>query len=304
MRFRLVLLLSLLAVVVLAACAGLIAYQGGEGETVAAPIGPPATPQAEAQVSGPAAPAAAPGGGFSDWAAIVVSGDYKAGNGAPIEAFDNARRDVIKTLGGLGFAGANIKEFSVSPNAGKVGQPPFATPEAIDRGLFQLRANTRPGCLLYFTSHGSPKAMVLGKGFMTPEVLWHIVNVNCGQRPTIVVVSACFSGIFETPESDTDNRMLLTAASKDRTSFGCGANFKYPYFDQCFIESAEFTHNFIDLADRTRGCISVLELKNKVQASQPQLRVGAKIGEMLKTIRFGSANSVPAAEPVGQFDWK
>lgn len=249
-----------------------------------------------AAVAALARPAMAQGGDFSDWAAVVVSGDYRAGNGVPIEAFDNARRDVIKTLAGVGFAERNIKEFSVSPNAGKRGEPPLATPDAIDRGLFQLRGGARTGCLLYFTSHGTPKAMVLGKGLLTPESLWRIVNLNCGQRPTIVVVSACYSGIFDSPEADNENRMLLTAASKDRTSFGCGANFKYPYFDQCFIESAEITRNFVDLADRTRGCISVLEMKGKLQPSLPQLRVGPKIGPLLKTIRFGTQAAKPHAE--------
>ena len=31
---------------------------------------------------------------FSDWAAVVIAGDWHAHSGGPTEAFDNARRDV------------------------------------------------------------------------------------------------------------------------------------------------------------------------------------------------------------------
>ena len=41
---------------------------------------------------------------FSDWAAVVVAGDWRAHGGGPTEAFDNARRDVAAALVGLGFS--------------------------------------------------------------------------------------------------------------------------------------------------------------------------------------------------------
>ena len=31
---------------------------------------------------------------FSDWAAVVIAGDWHANSGGPTEAFDNARRDI------------------------------------------------------------------------------------------------------------------------------------------------------------------------------------------------------------------
>ena len=62
----------------------------------------------------------------------------------------------------------------------------------------------------------------------------------------IVVISACFSGVF-VPALAGDQRMILTAARPDRTSFGCGESDKYPYFDDCFLSSAPQARDFLDL---------------------------------------------------------
>ena len=56
-------------------------------------------------------PLAAQAGPFSNWAAVVVAGDWHAHSGGPTEAFDNARRDVAQELTQLGFAKANIAQF-------------------------------------------------------------------------------------------------------------------------------------------------------------------------------------------------
>ena len=54
-------------------------------------------------------------GAYSDWAAIVVAGDWHAHDGSPSEAFDNARRDVTAGLEHIGFSRVNIVQFSVRP---------------------------------------------------------------------------------------------------------------------------------------------------------------------------------------------
>jgi hypothetical protein len=61
------------------------------------------------------APTASTAGSFSDWAAIVVAGDWHAHSGGPTEAFDNARRDVAAQLPAMGFSPANIRQFSTRP---------------------------------------------------------------------------------------------------------------------------------------------------------------------------------------------
>ena len=50
------------------------------------------------------------GGAFSDWAAIVVAGDWRAHSGAPSKVFDNARHDVGQALVRAGFSHPAIRE--------------------------------------------------------------------------------------------------------------------------------------------------------------------------------------------------
>jgi hypothetical protein len=79
-----------------------------------------------------------------------------------------------------------------------------------------------------------------------------MVNEACADRMTVVVVSACYSGIF-VPALQTDNRMVLTAARPDRTSFGCGEANVYTFFDQCFLESIPQSRDFPALARNVQG---------------------------------------------------
>src|SRR5262249_45571710 len=41
--------------------------------------------------------------GYSNWAVVVVAGDWHAHDGSPSEIFDNARRDVADALVDIGF---------------------------------------------------------------------------------------------------------------------------------------------------------------------------------------------------------
>ena len=98
------------------------------------------------------------------------------------------------------------------------------------------RVSAREGCLIYFTSHGTPDGAVVGERLLTPVGAARMIGDACGERPTVVVMSACFSGVF-VPALAGPNRMVLTAARPDRSSFGCGETDRYPYFDACLLES-------------------------------------------------------------------
>ena len=120
---------------------------------------------------------------------------------------------------------------------GLVGKGSPGAEPAIDLDtMLDLTAKAQGGCLIYFSSHGAPAGVVVDQQFLPPAVLAGMVNQTCGSRPTVVIVSACFSGVF-VPVLASSNRMVLTAARPDRSSFGCGEADKYPYFDQCVLET-------------------------------------------------------------------
>lgn len=242
-----------------------------------------------ALLSGFAAPAQAqtPAGSqsrFAGWTTAVISADWRDGAERPIEAFDNARRDLVKGFLAAGLPGATMVDYSLRPD---VPQPMSAS--AVLDGVNATAARGTAGCLLYFTSHGIPSAMVFGEApRMTPDMMANLVRGACGSRPTVVVVSACFSGIFVNALA-APNRMVLTAASRDRTSFGCAADETYPWFDGCIIESLPTATDFLALAAAARACVARKETERGVgPPSEPQLFVGAEMQLRLPTLRFSS----------------
>ncbi|HEY8574391.1 C13 family peptidase [Phenylobacterium sp.] len=231
-----------------------------------------------------ALPAAA--GPFEDWAAVVVAGDFRAHNGKPSETFDNARRDVSAALTRVGFKADNLRQFSVRPERYKDTNPAKSEAQGVYTTLKDLTTKTAGGCLAYFTSHGTPQGMVMDERMLAPGVLAQILDRTCGERPTVVVISACFSGVF-VPALAASNRMVLTAARPDRSSFGCGESDKYPYFDECFLQSIEGAADFPALAATVQTCVRDRERKEGMKpASEPQVWVGAALKPLLPLYAF------------------
>lgn len=226
-----------------------------------------------------AAPAAA--SPFSDWSVVVVAGDWHAHSGGPSEAFDNARRDVTRALERAGFEAANLRQFSVRPELYKGSDLIKSEPQAIYDAMADLTAKAPGGCLIYFSSHGGPQGVVVDQKFLPPGVLASMIDSTCGKRPTVVIISACFSGVF-VPALAGPNRMVLTAARPDRSSFGCGEADKYPYFDQCVLESFPNVGDFAALGSTVKACVAAREIKEGMKPpSEPQLYIGPQLRPLL-----------------------
>lgn len=216
-------------------------------------------------------------GPFADWAAVVVAGDYRAHSGAPSEAFDNARRDISRELVGAGFSPVNIRQFSVHPDRYPQEHAMLSDSDLIGQKLDDLAMQAHGGCLVYFSSHGSPSGVVVGSAILSPAGLSQMVDEACGDRPTVVIISACFSGVFVEPLSRPD-RMVLTAARPDRTSFGCGQTDKYPYFDACVVQTLPHAADFLNLGREVQSCVAEKEKETGMAPpSEPQMFVGSEL---------------------------
>lgn len=225
---------------------------------------------------------AIPAGRFENWTSLIVAADWRDGAGRPILAFDNARRDLVQGFLAAGFPRATMVDYSLRPD---VAQPTKAS--VVLDGLNAAAARGTGGCLLYFTSHGVPTALVFGdEAPMTPDMMANMVRAACGTRPTVVIISACYSGIFINALA-ASNRMVLTAASRERPSFGCSADETWPWFDGCVIETLPTASDFLALAAATRACVARKEVEQGVSpASEPQMFVGAEMQLRLPTLRF------------------
>jgi hypothetical protein len=229
---------------------------------------------------------------FAGWAAVVVAGDFHAHSGAPSEAFDNARHDVTQALVKAGFDPRHIQGFSVRPQNYPAEKLLPSDPALIDNALIALAQQAKDGCLLYFSSHGAPTGIVVGQTadgqavLMSPDALSKMVDEACGQRPTVVILSACFSGVF-VPTLADPNRAVFTAARKDRTSFGCGESDRYPYYDDCILSSFAKAGDFQALAAAAKDCVAQKEAATGMKPpSEPQIAIGPGLRPMLPFYSF------------------
>ncbi len=227
---------------------------------------------------------------FSDWAVVVVAGDWRASNGRDTEAFDNARRDLSAALVHAGFRSDNIRQYSLRPP--RPGDDPavVVSPKAAVTGFVETARRAGGGCLFYLTSHGTPHGAVFGpKMMLTPAMLDALLSEACADRPTVAVVSACFSGVFVQPVKKP-NRMIITAARPDRSSFGCSERDRYPYFDACVLQGLQQTRDFVALSARVRSCVAAREAQEGLTPpSEPQVAMGSQVQLTLPLMRFGGS---------------
>jgi hypothetical protein len=238
---------------------------------------------------------------FSDWAAVVIAGDWHANSGRPTEAFDNARRDIAARLPALGFSEDNIRQFSTRPDRYPDTRPLRTDLGPIYETLSQLARQAPGGCLVYYTSHGGPPGVVLDQDgrqmVVPPDVLAELINQACPDRPSVVVISACFSGVF-IPALQKSDRMILTAARKDRSSFGCSEDDKYPYFDECFLRASGAAGDFAALAAAVQDCVKAREAETGARPpSEPQVWIGPAIRPMLPLYAFPNGAALSATTP-------
>ena len=201
------------------------------------------------------------------WRAVLVAGD----NSSP--AFDNGIDTLRERIAGMGVRAITV--YSATPGRGQL-----SSARNIEAGL---RAGGGDACLVYMTSHGDQSGFFLrpGRQMLSPSALDQALSQGCGERPTVLVVSACHSGTFITPPARRPNRIIIAAAATDRTSFGCGADNDYTYYDQCFLQQLDGASTWRELAEATRACVQTLEQRLGVRReSRPQLFVGAAVANL------------------------
>ena len=250
---------ALSALLLLASCA--TTSQEGRRPPFCPVPAPGAAVSAPAQASAGTPPASA-------WRALLVAGD----NASP--AFDNGMKTLRARLVERGMTDIRL----LSANAGNAGA--VASPANVPRGL---QGNPPRACLVYLTSHGSTDGVFLqpGRCSMGSTALDQALTEGCGSAPTVVVVSACHSGVFLGPGMRKPNRVILTAAAADRVSFGCSADDDFTYYDRCFLQQFETATTWRELAARAKTCVEGLERRLGVRAgSEPQLFIGSDVDNL------------------------
>lgn len=158
---------------------------------------------------------------------------------------------------------------------------PLATPRnfaAAVHAVGEVMNKDEDILLVLMTSHGEPSGFGLrlpneAIAELTPNELATIVN-NEGIKNRIVIVSACFAGVFVPPLAN-DNTIVLTAADARNTSFGCAPERDWTYFgDAFFRQSVRPGRDFQRAFDNARMLIHGWELMDHATPSNPQGHFG------------------------------
>lgn len=216
--------------------------------------------------------AAAPGGvPAARWHAVLIAGD----NNSP--SFDNGIDALRDKLSARGVR--DIRFLTSDPAR----NPSAEVASAANVSNALRNAGGAGACLAFITSHGHETGVVLrqANGVIRPGTLDSALDAGCGGLPTVVIVSACYSGVFLTPAMRQPNRVVLTAAAADRVSFGCGAGDRLTYYDQCLLQQFDGASTWSQLAQSTRACVQSLEKSMGVRTpSLPQIFVGSAVGDL------------------------
>ncbi len=198
---------------------------------------------------------------------VLIAGDDS------LPVFDNATQGVQADLAASGARDA------VRLSATATG-PAAATLDHVLAAVASMHPAPGQGCLVFATSHGGKHAglyLADGDTFLTPRALDAALTQGCGAAPTVVVISACYSGSFTQPPMARPNRVVLSAARPDRSSFGCGAGRTYTVYDACLLKAWRPGAAWQTVFAVVKGCVRNEEVIERVRASEPQGWFGARV---------------------------
>ena len=142
--------------------------------------------------------------------------------------------------------------------------------------------------MLFVTSHGSSKFISVYfpsfslNGLSASELRKALDEANIVNR--IIILSACYSGSF-IPELKDPNTLILTAASEDKTSFGCSNDRHWTYFGDAFFNHAlQETRSVPEAFELAKKKIAMWESDRGLSQSEPQMFMGEQFAQKYHSV--------------------
>ena len=223
-----------------------------------------------------------------------------APSGSPVHAVEGNRKVSVVSFGLFGDQGVFRREATGAAQvvAGRFGSGPInvqynskkggsATIETLAMSL-QAAANGMDAendvLFLILTSHGSPAGLAVKAGrltqTLTPSKLADMLAWT-GVRHKVVVISACYSGVF-IPRLANPNMLVITAADADHQSFGCRDKARWTYFGDAFFNVAlRQAKSLKDAFVVARALVQKRELHEHIEPSNPLMAGGANVQPLL-----------------------
>ena len=152
------------------------------------------------------------------------------------------------------------------------------------RALAEAMDTERDVLVVYLTSHGGADFKLAAENWplkvedLTADQLRAMLD-EFGIRHRVIAVSACYSGGWIEPLQGEDT-LIMTAADKDHTSYGCGSKSELTFFGRAvFDEQLRKTLSFEEAFNAAVPVIKQRELDAKKSDgfSNPQIFVGRNI---------------------------
>jgi hypothetical protein len=243
-------------------------------------------------------------------APLVAMAVTVASSVLPIYASEDARKVSVVSFGLFGDQGVFRREASGAARvvAGRFGSGLIrvqynsksggnATIEGLAMSL-QAAANQMDAendiLLLILTSHGSRAGLVVKAGSLTqtltPSNLADTL-ARTGARYKVVVISACYSGVF-VPHLASPDTLVITAADADHPSFGCQDKARWTYFGNAFFNVAlRQARSLKDAFVVARALVKKQELRERFEPSNPQMSGGENVQPLLVALLERPANA-------------
>ena len=137
---------------------------------------------------------------------------------------------------------------------------------------------------LILTSHGSRAGLAVKAGrltqTLTPSNLAYML-ARTGMRYKVVVISACYSGVF-IPRLANPDTLVITAADADHPSFGCRDKAKWTYFGNAFFNMAlRQAKSLKDAFVVARSLVKKREVRERFEPSNPLMAGGENVQPLL-----------------------
>ncbi|WP_234027115.1 C13 family peptidase [Erythrobacter sp. KY5] len=142
--------------------------------------------------------------------------------------------------------------------------------------------------VLYTTSHGNELGLAYhygdtGYGVLSPARLAQVFE-ELGIERRILIISACYSGVFVPALSGRDTA-ILTAAAATRNSFGCEPENDWTFYGDALVNRALREPQPLAEAVRAAGrTIAGWESERRLLASLPQSAFGAGVAAWLPAL--------------------
>jgi hypothetical protein len=156
------------------------------------------------------------------------------------------------------------------------------------RAVAQVMDKEQDVLILFMTSHGANSGIALqlpggGSAVLGAQDV-KTVLAGEGIKHRVVIVSACYGGVFVEPLAN-EHTIVLTAADARSTSFGCAAGRDWTYFgDALFKQSLRPGVDFRRAFDHARILIQGWERMDRLPPSNPQGYFGPAVVEKLDPV--------------------